>query len=488
MKAKITLIFLILLFSPLIALINVKAQPTLILFDNRHYYNADNCDQFIDDLKAKYGDNIVILINDSSQLNDYIDEARLLILPNPDGTFEASDIDTIRNFVEGGGALLVMGNWHKYIEAGLLNQIVDGTGILFTETSVYDEDHYDYKPYCPLIGTWTPYPLSDDIKNGVTEDIKYDGAMLVVEPPAVILLLTYDTAYAKDGSGTVVASGAIPVAAMSYLGNGIVCAIGSSMVMKTEYFYNKDEYGNKEFLLAVVDWLYQGNGYIGVQVLDADGSHPISGATVKLDTTTSTTDNNGITAFKVTPSTDYTLTVENTYGKIHEETVSANKGAFITVNDKHYDYNIQGQAYDVETNGTIESSSWNPDTGELTLSINCEDGTKSLTIIYEVSRLPEYVKVDGNIIARKLSYDEFVAAAPNVWYYDEANKKVYIKVQHSSVKDVLIRFTPPPIIGGEAVPVDKMTLLLEVITQYITIILVVTAVAGAAIYVWRKSK
>ncbi len=487
MKAKALLILLMLL-SPLIMLINVEAQPTLILFDNRHYYNADNCDQFIDDLKATYGADKVILINDSSQLNDYIDEAKLLILPNPDGTFETSDIDTIRSFVEGGGALLVMGNWHKYIEAGLLNQIVDGTGILFTETSVYDEDHYDYKPYCPLIGTWTPYPLSDDIKNGVTEDIKYDGAMLVVEPPAVILLLTYDTAYAKDDSGTVVASGAIPVAAISYLGNGIVCAIGSSMVMKTEYFYNKDEFGNKEFLLAVVDWLYQGNGYIGVQVLDADGSHPISGATVKLDATTSTTDEKGITAFKVTPSTDYTLTVENTYGKIREETVSANKGAFITVNDKHYDYNIQGQAYDVETNGTIESSSWDPDAGELTLSINCEDGTKSLTIIHEVSRLPEYVKVDGNILARKLSYDEFVAAAPNVWYYDEANNKVYIKIQHSSAKNILIRFAPPPIIGGEVILMDKMALLLEAIIQYITIILSVTAIAGIAVYIWRKSK
>ena len=486
MKAKALLILLI-LFSPLIMLIDVEAQPTLILFDNRQYFDADKCDQFISDLKSIYGKDKVILINDSSQFSSYISEAKLLILPNPK-VFEDSDIDTIRNFVEGGGALLIMGDYSKYIKVGILNQIVEGTGISFTETTVYDENHYDFNSFCPLIGTWTPYPLSNDIKNGVTEDIKYRGAMLVIEPPAVTLLLTYDTAYAEDSSGTRVATGAIPVAAISYLGNGIVIAIGSSYIMQTKYYYGVDSFGNKEFLLAVVDWLYQGNGYIGVQVLDADESHPISGATVKLDTTTSTADDNGITAFKVTPSTDYTLTVEDTYGKIHEETVSANKGAFITVNDKHYDYNIQGQAYDVETNGTIESSSWDPDAGELTLSINCEDGTKSLTIIHEVSRLPEYVKVDGNIISRKLSYDEFVAAAPNVWYYDEANKKVYIKVQHSSVKDVLIRFTPPPIIGGEAVLMDKLALLLEAVTQYITIILAVTAVAGAAVYIWIKSK
>ncbi|GEM_PF-3068201 len=457
MKKTVFLLFSALLILTLLTAPSYSNGSDLILFDNRHYYNANRCGDFIADLKAAYPGKVV-LINSSDDFTTYLPNARLFILPNPSDGLTDTEISDLRNFVSNGGYLIVMGDWYNYIKDDILNEIVEGTSIEFTKTEIKDDTHYDYRNYYPLMGIYTPYHLTETIAGGVTEDIKANGAMLNVNPPAVVILKSYDTAYVVDENGVTVATGAVPFVAISYMGSGIVIAIGGTKHIYTSYFYEKDEYGNKEFMMALVDWLYNGNGYVGFRLKDRDGSHPISGMTIKLDGLQDTTDESGITAFSATGSLSYEI-VDADLGTIASGSVTANKGAFLDLQLSKYDINAATTSYDVKSNGTITGVTWNAEYSELNINVDAPSGKVSITIISDAAKKPVYVKVDGKFIA-EVDLADFDTATPNVWCYDGANDRVLIKVVHSSTKKITLGFKSPiKPVGGVVAPVSKIEIL-----------------------------
>ncbi len=233
----------------------VRAEETevVVVFDEGHgqYYDSRKLSMFLDDLRKFYK----VVINRDEIAEEDLSGATILIVANPSrANFTDAEASIIKSFVENGGVLLVMGDWYRYINVYSLNKLVEGAGIEFTKTEVVDPYDFDYREYFPLVGVWADNEIAKAISARVEKKIKYNGCMLNLSDPALPILLSSEFSYTVNEENKKVAKGSVPIAAVSFVGNGVVIAIGGSRVAATKYFYESKAFGNKNFMLALIEW------------------------------------------------------------------------------------------------------------------------------------------------------------------------------------------------------------------------------------------
>ena len=260
MKKLLAIIVIVMfIFTATLPTVKLQSQKPIIIFDESHnqYYDSYKLSMFIDDLKKIYK----VIINKEPINNETLQGASLLIITNPRKSFSDEEVAAIKSFIENGGALLIMGDWYKYISYRELNKITAEYGIEFTATEVMDKLMFDYRSYFPLIGVWSDDPQVQEIKNEVgTRKIKYNGCMLKLSGEAAPIIYSFKTSYVVDKNGNTIAKGSVPVAAYAKAGKGYIIVVGGSRIASTKYFYEKKNFGNKDFMLALVSWLIEHTG------------------------------------------------------------------------------------------------------------------------------------------------------------------------------------------------------------------------------------
>ena len=248
------------------------ASENFIVFDESHnqYYNSKRLDMFITDLKKVY----TVVINRKPITADTLAGATLLIITNPGTPFSQAEIEAIKSFVKGGGVLILMGSWHKYINVEELNKLSGDAGIKFTKTDIHDKQFFDYREYYPLVEVSGDSELSQFLKNKVKRRVKYSGCMLEISGGAEEILVTSRFAFALDEKGNTVKKGPLIVGAYSKYGDGYIIAFGSSQMAATRYFYENKFTGNRQLLLSVVEWVFKERGKLELTVNVAAKASP----------------------------------------------------------------------------------------------------------------------------------------------------------------------------------------------------------------------
>lgn len=131
-KLLATIVILAIIFTATLPTVKLQSEKPIIVFDQSHsqYYDSYKLSMFIDDLKKIYK----VVINKEPINNETLQGASLLIITNPRKSFSDEEVAAIKSFIENGGALLIMGDWYKYISYKELNKITAEYGIEFTAT------------------------------------------------------------------------------------------------------------------------------------------------------------------------------------------------------------------------------------------------------------------------------------------------------------------------------------------------------------------
>lgn len=178
----------------------------------------------------------------------------VVIILDPKEEFTDLEIRALREYVEGGGGLIVASDWYRYFSPSL-NKILEGYGITFEETELMDDDTNSGRSYYPFVGIYNrESPITEFIPDGWMT--YYHGSTVKVSDSAVWVIKGFETSYAVDSNGNVVyEKGSTPVvAAAVQAGKGRIVAYGSSRAFSDSY-YGKYIASNWPFIKGALLWL-----------------------------------------------------------------------------------------------------------------------------------------------------------------------------------------------------------------------------------------
>lgn len=232
----------------------VSPTPVKVLIDNSHnqYYNSKQMLKLATNIGSELG--WEIKGNDEPLTLDLLKEYDVVILPNPGEDITDEEAQALKEYVEEGGALLILGDWYKYVNADSLNKVVGEFGIMFNRDELMDEDRNTGASYFPLIGEFNTHPAMKFLTAG--DELYYNGDTLELSGNATWLIRGYETSYAVDGSGNIVKEkGSKPiVAAAVEVGKGRIVAYGSSKALSDAYYEHYID-SNWPFIKGVLLWL-----------------------------------------------------------------------------------------------------------------------------------------------------------------------------------------------------------------------------------------
>ena len=231
------------------AKVYVYAKP-YILFDQAHgqYYTPDKMTGFVDLLET-YGE---LYVNNETLTKDVVGNASMLIITNPDVPFDNdTELQYIKNFINNGGKLIIMGTWFKYINIDYLNNITVDYGILFNKGEIADDDNNFGDYYNPILYNLSHHPICADVEYLFAPSSTYltisgDAVAIVRGNPTSYGLEWYDTASGVNGS-------ALIAVAVVELDNGAkIAALGGAGILadSREAFAN-----NTLFAKNLLTWL-----------------------------------------------------------------------------------------------------------------------------------------------------------------------------------------------------------------------------------------
>ncbi len=214
----------------------VYSRP-FILFDQGHgqYYDADRMTGFVDLLK-QYGE---LYLNNDTITKDELGNASLIIITNPseDDLLSDAEIQLIKNYIDNGGKLIIMGTWFKYIAdtAANLNNITMDYGIRFEVGEIADNISNYGEYYLPILYNLAKHPLCSDVDHVFTPGTTYlslsrDAKAVVKGNPTSYGLENYSTHSGVD-NGALVA-----VATVELDGGGKIVALGGGGILADSYY------------------------------------------------------------------------------------------------------------------------------------------------------------------------------------------------------------------------------------------------------------
>ena len=232
----------------------VSPTPIKVLIDNSHnqYYNSKQMLKLATNIGSELG--WEVKGNDEPLTLDLLKEYDLVIIPNPREDITDEEAQAIKEYVKEGGALLILGDWYKYVNTESLNKVVEEFGITFNDDELMDDEKNSGATYFPLVGEFNAHPAMQFLTN--ENELYYNGDTLEISGNATWLIRGYETSYAVDGSGNVVKEeGSKPiVAAAVEVGKGRIVAYGSSKALSDAYYEHYID-SNWPFVKGVLLWL-----------------------------------------------------------------------------------------------------------------------------------------------------------------------------------------------------------------------------------------
>ncbi len=169
----------------------------------------------------------------------------VLVLYIPSKPYDKEEKESIAQFVENGGNLIIFGEHLEFMEekniAGVINGISSDFGIEFNKDTVLDTERNREENDChPIISDFTKHPVTKDV-----ESIEYIcGCSLKLESSAIPLAFGNPTTTAGEQKGKDVV-----VLAFAEYGKGRVLAVGD-----TDFLSGSDVSGNDvENFLSLMD-------------------------------------------------------------------------------------------------------------------------------------------------------------------------------------------------------------------------------------------
>lgn len=245
--------------------------------DEGQYYDYGQYSALVEDLKGagvstSYYNVKTLFGGASAPSIDYFGDPKktVIVIPNPPNDFSDIELEFLKNFVEGGGRLLIMGDIQyddrHYGKPEYLNNLLDYIGIgdkvHFWGTNDNgdeikdDANNYGY-PWQVIVTSeyFNPHIISYGIKKVVI-----NSASLTVSDPTIIVATSPLTSYAESAAGTIHTYGNIPwLVAIEHDGSKIVVC-GSSKMFSNTYIYGtstpyiKAE-ENEKLFFNIIWWL-----------------------------------------------------------------------------------------------------------------------------------------------------------------------------------------------------------------------------------------
>ena len=236
-----TLFYIVILMSAGFV-VNLNTQESVqlkVLFRNspNQYYSSDLYTTIASDIRSEGG---VFDTYDSTNQTAYqtFTDYNLIIIPNPGEEFSEEELTALKNYVDQGGSLLVMGDvqygGNTYGKPDWLNQLLDyvgvGSKVRFWGTNtrsgeIKDDKNNDARPWQVVVSSkyFNPHELSIGLSKVIITSTSLD-----VKDPSVIVATSPETSYLTDVNDKVVSRGKIPWLAAVEVGSGKVVVCGSS--------------------------------------------------------------------------------------------------------------------------------------------------------------------------------------------------------------------------------------------------------------------
>ena len=242
----------------------------ILLRDSQgQFYTHTLYQTIISDIKSNGG---LFDYYDASNTSYYakFQEYDLIIIPNPGTDFSSEELQALKNYLDNGGSLLVMGDvqysgnpfgkpdWLN----NLLNYIGVGNKVTFWGTNaqgdeIYDDAHNEAnRPWQVRVTAkyFQPHEISIGISTVVTTSSTLD-----IKDPEVLIATSPETSYAEDINGNTHARGKLPWLAAVEVGEGKVVVCGSSRMFSDRALSGSGvpyiKYGdNRQLFFNIVKW------------------------------------------------------------------------------------------------------------------------------------------------------------------------------------------------------------------------------------------
>ena len=264
----------------------VKVYNALIVFDEGHgqYYDSGKMSTFIEHLKL-YG---LVMINTGNFTEDLLAKAHLVVIPYPNDGLYDDEIQLLKDYVEGGGKLWIMGNWYKYFDPENLNPLTSDYGIIWNDGEIMDDEvNYEDTSYKPLLSTFADNIPAKLLSAGVSTVLAQGCTYLNLTDPAVPILLGNPTSYGVNGTGDlsgINGTDLIAAAIVELNGGGKIFAIGGTL----PFAYTTNPEYNYRFIDNIIRWLIGPRALNDYEAPELEITAPEDGSYVASQTVTVT--------------------------------------------------------------------------------------------------------------------------------------------------------------------------------------------------------
>ncbi len=171
-----------------------------------------------------------------------LDKYRVVVYAQP-GAFSASKLTDVRNYVQGGGGLIILSD---YSNTNGLNNLATTFGVTFNVDMLHDSLHNKGAIFWPIINDFASHP----ILSGITSFPYYAGVTLNTTSPATAI-----ASGDADSVSNVSAANGKKVLAVSTLGMGKAVFFGDATIMHPSYYPSLLTAMDIQFLNQMVNWL-----------------------------------------------------------------------------------------------------------------------------------------------------------------------------------------------------------------------------------------
>jgi len=220
-------------------------------------------------------------IRDNGGLFDYYDAANtsyyerfqeydLIIIPNPGTDFSTEELQALKNYLDSGGSLLILGDvqygGNTYGKPDWLNNLLNyigvGDKVLFWGTNARGDEIYDdskneaNRPWQVKVSS--EYFKPHEISIGI-ETVVITSSTLDVKDPEIVIATSPESSYARDVSDKIHARGKLPWLAALEVGSGKVVVCGSSRMFSDRPLSGSGvpyiKFGsNRQLFFNIVKW------------------------------------------------------------------------------------------------------------------------------------------------------------------------------------------------------------------------------------------